>query len=206
VRLSDDFADLTRQMVLNRLVPIGVLFRTALLDQIGPFNPKMLMGEDWEFSIRALLVGDVGVVNRPLAYHHVRTKTSDSVYQNSINLDGGYIHKRYTMLARNSLIRNTVAANPDLLGVLQPLVHAIYDNIDLASRRMSHEHKTQSDQFHAVARMLTDQHVESAQRSHRQLQAQSERIANLEREVRGLRHLLEKVANHGEHSAADVTR
>jgi len=193
VRLSDDFADLTRQLVLNRLVPIGVVFRTSLLNQIGRFNPDMLLGEDWEFSIRALLVGDVGVVPRPLAYHHVRAANTTGVYQNSINTDNGLCYKRYSMMARNSLIRRAVAAQPELLGLLQPLMHAIYDNIDAASRRMTHEHRAQSDQLHAVARMLTDQHADLAQRAHRQTQDQAEQIAQLEREIRALRQILQSV-------------
>jgi hypothetical protein len=184
------------------LVPIGVVFRTALLDQIGRFNPDMLLGEDWEFSIRALLIGDVGVVHRPLAYHHVRSANTQGDYQNSINADNGFLHKRYSVLARNSLLRRAVAANPELLGFVQPLMHAIYDNVDSASRRMSHEHKAQSDQLAAVARMLTEQHADLAQRAQRQTQAQAEQITQLEREIRALRQVLQGVLSHMPQGAA----
>jgi glycosyltransferase involved in cell wall biosynthesis len=192
VRLSDDFADLTRQMVLNRLVPIGILFRRSLLDQIGNFNPDMAVGEDWEFSVRALLVGDVGVVRRPLAFHHVRPDGTEGAYRNSINVDSGHVHKRHTMLARNNLIRRAIAAQPDLLGLLQPLMHSVHDNVDEASRRTTHEHKTQSDQLHAVARMITQQHADLAQRMIQQSEAQSQRILTLERELNNLRYFLER--------------
>jgi hypothetical protein len=191
VRLSDDFADLTRQWVLNRLVPIGILFRRSLLAQIGPFNPDMRMGEDWEFSVRALLVGDVGVVRRPLAYHHVRTGDTADEYRNSINTESGHVHKRHTMLVRNNLIRRAIAAQPELLGVLLPLMHSVFDNVDEASRRATHEHKTQSDQLHAVARMMTQQHADLAERMVRLAAAQDARITQLEHRLAGLQGLLE---------------
>jgi glycosyltransferase involved in cell wall biosynthesis len=193
VRLSDDFADITKQMVLNRLVPIGVLFRMSLLYQIGLFNPDMLMAEDWEFSVRALLVGDFGVVPRPLAYHHVRPESSDSAYNNSIVTDGGLPHKRYTMLARNNMIRRAIAARPELLGLLQPLTHAIYDNVDYACRRIAHEHKSQSEQIYGFARLMTEQHADFATRLAVQIQSQEARMAAIERELAALRGTIMQV-------------
>jgi hypothetical protein len=96
------------------------------------------------------------------------------------------------MLARNNLIRRAIAAQPDLLGLLQPLMHSVHDNVDEASRRTTHEHKTQSDQLHAVARMITQQHADLAQRMIQQSEAQSQRILTLERELNNLRYFLER--------------
>jgi len=79
---------------------------------------------DWEFNLRALLLGDFGFIPEPLAYYHQRRDPEDPVYGNSV-VAATAEHQRYDVLLRNNIIRLALRDNPPLLGVLQPMLHAL---------------------------------------------------------------------------------
>lgn len=115
-------ADLAALLMENRFPPIALLLRTRLLDEIGGFNPALPVLGDWEFNIRAALAGDILALDAPLAYYHHRHAPGQAAYGNTVTT-GQARHEFWNARLRNSLLREGVKTRPDLLGLLQPLLH-----------------------------------------------------------------------------------
>jgi len=117
---NNSLIDMAEILKENKFPPICFLFRRAIIDYIGPFNGALPVLGDWEFNIRALLLGDIDFIDRPLAYYHHRQAAS-GVYGNSV-VDGHAKHVRYNCLLRNSLLRLALEQNPANIGLMQLIV------------------------------------------------------------------------------------
>ena len=125
--------DFRSMLVDNMSPPICLVFRRSVVDSIGGFNGFLPVLGDWEFNVRLLLLGDIGFVDRPLANYHHRVAGHNSIYSNTV-VDGNSSHKRQNILLRNSMLRSALAERPEMLGLLQPILHALAD----LERRMEH--------------------------------------------------------------------
>lgn len=76
-------ADMARS---NLFPPIAFTYRRSLYDKLGGYDETMAILGDWDFNLRILLCGDVGVIPRALANYHVRSgePLQDGAYANSI--------------------------------------------------------------------------------------------------------------------------
>jgi len=125
--------ELRRVLAGNSFPPISLMMRRAAVMQVGAFNADMPVLGDWEFNLRALAFGDLGVIEEPLAFYHQRRGLTDPVYGNSV-IAGTHEHQRYDTMLRNSVIRLALRDNPALIGVLQPLLHAACEEADALRR------------------------------------------------------------------------
>lgn len=116
--------DMRNLLVRNSMPPITVLFRRSLLKDVAGFNPSLPVLGDWEFSLRALTLGDIAVIDEPLAYYHHRQPAAGAQYGNSVS-HGVDRHQKFDVLLRNSAIRHALRADPSLVGILQPILHAV---------------------------------------------------------------------------------
>jgi glycosyltransferase involved in cell wall biosynthesis len=116
--------DFRRLLVINAFPPISFVFRRSIIDRIGSFNDDLPVLGDWEFNLRAMMLGDIGRIERSLACYHYRRQTDDAAFGNTVT-SGDESHKRYNVLLRNSIVRLTLQANPELIGLLQPVLHAV---------------------------------------------------------------------------------
>ena len=116
--------ELRRVLAANSFPPISLLVRHEAVLRVGAFNADMPVLGDWEFNLRALLLGDFGFIPEPLAYYHQRRDPEDPVYGNSV-VAATAEHQRYDVLLRNNIIRLALRDNPPLIGVLQPMLHAL---------------------------------------------------------------------------------
>jgi glycosyltransferase involved in cell wall biosynthesis len=121
--------ELRRVLAGNSFPPISLLLRRAAVLRVGAFNSDMPVLGDWEFNLRALALGDFGLVQESLAYYHHRRDPVDLVYGNSVTA-GTADHQRYDVLLRNSVIRLALRDNPALIGVLQPVLHALREQTE----------------------------------------------------------------------------
>jgi glycosyltransferase involved in cell wall biosynthesis len=126
--------DFRRLLVENAFPPICFVFRRSIIDRIGSFNADLPVLGDWEFNLRAMMLGDLGRIERLLAYCHHRLQTDDDALGNT-GISGHEKHERYTVLLRNSIVRLALQANPELIGVLQPVLHALAE----LDRRLEHQ-------------------------------------------------------------------
>lgn len=108
---------------LNRFPPISFLFRRSVLKDIGHFDESLPVLGDWDFHLRFLIVHDIGLIPRPLAYYHHREGTN-GVYGNSV-YDGVSKHIRYDAILRNRMLRSDLKAGRFGLGSLVNLARAL---------------------------------------------------------------------------------
>lgn len=116
-----DFMD---QFCTNTFPPICLLIRKEVVDKIGLYNAKLPVLGDWDYNLRILLVGDIGTINKPLAYYHHRIQAGTSIYGNSVT-SGYNVHHDYQVLYRNSMLRMLLEKEPGYAGLLHVLLNRI---------------------------------------------------------------------------------
>jgi len=121
--------ELRRVLAGNSFPPISLLLKREAVLRVGAFNTDMPVLGDWEFNLRALALGDFGFIDDTLAFYHQRRDPTDLVYGNSV-IAGTADHQRYDVLLRNNVIRLALRDNPALIGLLQPIMHALQEQTD----------------------------------------------------------------------------
>jgi hypothetical protein len=109
-------ADMARS---NLFPPISFLYRRDLFDKIGGYDEAMKVLGDWNFNLHALLLGDIGVIDEPLARYHVRPhlESRQDSYSNTV-VSGLTDHHEHEALFRNRHIRNDIALGKVGLGTM----------------------------------------------------------------------------------------
>jgi glycosyltransferase involved in cell wall biosynthesis len=99
------FSDLLQ---VNRAVPIGVLYRRALHEELGGYREDLHAAEDWEFYLRVTLAHRVGFIDgTPLAYWMQRRDVEGEAGNSMFALAGE--HERYDRMVRDEALRVYVA-------------------------------------------------------------------------------------------------
>ncbi|QNQ55932.1 glycosyltransferase [Serratia liquefaciens] len=129
--------DIYRLLGENTFAPISFVFRSELFSQVGLFNRDLPVLGDWDFNIRALLVADIAVLPKKLAYYHHRVQTENSSYGNSVT-QGLNKHQRFNILYRNALLRKSLEDAPWQAGIL---LNDAKNNHDLNKRITDLEHQ-----------------------------------------------------------------
>ncbi len=94
----------------NRIVPIALVVRRSVYDEIGLYDPALLAVGDWEFNLRLVRHGRVLFVGEtPLAFWHQRPH---SVGSSSNSLFAGNLdHLQFDRLVRDRAIAEYVDRN-----------------------------------------------------------------------------------------------
>jgi hypothetical protein len=105
--------------IQNQFPPISFLFRRSLYEQLGGFDESLPVLGDWDFHLRALLVGDIGVIPEKLANYHLREQPAGglSQYGNTIT-SGDEMHLLHDSLYRNQKLREDIEAGRPGIGFL----------------------------------------------------------------------------------------
>jgi glycosyltransferase involved in cell wall biosynthesis len=119
-----DIIDLART---NSFPPISLVIRMSAVELIGGFNDALPVLGDWEYNLRVFSVGDIGTIDEPLAYYHLRVN-QDGTYGNTVT-SGAKMHHDYNVLLRNSLVRLAILQDPSRLGILNLALTAL-DNLE----------------------------------------------------------------------------
>lgn len=94
----------------NRVVPIALLVRRRVYDEIGLYDPALLAVGDWEFNLRLVRHGSVIFVgDEPLAFWHQRPHSVGSA-SNSV-FAGNLDHMQFDRLVRDRAIAEYVERN-----------------------------------------------------------------------------------------------
>lgn len=84
--------------------PPTVLFRAALIDQIGGFDPEARLCTDWDWLVRAARVTDFAYIDRPLLnYRRSNTQISSERYSKNASVDVVMVAER--IVARDPELR-----------------------------------------------------------------------------------------------------
>ncbi len=94
----------------NRVVPISLLVRRRVYDEIGWYEPALKVVGDWEFNLRLVRHGRVLFVgDEPLAFWHQRPHAtgaaSNSVFGESL------AHMQFDRLVRDDALREYIERN-----------------------------------------------------------------------------------------------
>ncbi|MBG6190417.1 glycosyltransferase involved in cell wall biosynthesis [Arthrobacter sp. CAN_A212] len=92
----------------NRCVPISVLYRRAIHDQIGYYNESLSVVGDWEFQLRLLQQHTLGFIDEvPLAYWNQRREAIGDLGNSVIVEDSE--HKRLDQSVREHHLKEHVS-------------------------------------------------------------------------------------------------
>ena len=119
-----DYATMLGQ---NQFPPISQLIRRAVVDAVGPFNVALPVLGDWDYNLRILRVGDIGVLPRRLSYYHHRAADGLASYGNSVIAAAGRHHDVRTAY-RNSMMRRLAEVSPEGLGLVHVLLEELGQN------------------------------------------------------------------------------
>lgn len=96
----------------NRVVPIGLLYRRRLHDEVGYYDESLPVVGDWEFNVRVASRHAIDLIDEPLAYWCQRPEANGAA-ANSI-FDGHALHARYDAKVRAEAIREALAQGDHL--------------------------------------------------------------------------------------------
>ncbi|WP_164478165.1 glycosyltransferase family A protein [Microbacterium sp. ABRD28] len=104
-----DVVTLLDLLLINRVVPIGLLVRSEAVRRIGGYDESLPVVGDWEFNLRLARAGRIDFLPAtPLAFWHQRAQ-ADGALANSMG--GGYgAHARYDRLVRDRQLRTDLEA------------------------------------------------------------------------------------------------
>lgn len=94
----------------NLFAPIAFLFRRSVYDSVGGYPEDLPVLGDWHFNLRVLAKGDIGVLDKPLAFYHHRDVGASITYGNSV-IAGRSKHLEYDARVRNAMFRSMAQGN-----------------------------------------------------------------------------------------------
>ncbi len=133
---------LARVLRSNCMTPISFLYRRSCLEAIGPYRADLPVLGDWEFNVRFLRRFDVGLIDQPLAFYHVRPPSTGPM-ANSIHGVFGH-HREVEAMLRNGWLREALNQDSSLIGLLGNTAEAmpadvIVDMLWADVERQSHQ-------------------------------------------------------------------
>ena len=104
----------------NQFSPISFIYRRNTLQIIGTYDENLPVLEDWDFNIRFLRHYDIGVIPKYLANYHWRIGTQKGSLAQTVT-SGSILHKEFTAVIRNKLLREDLASGKFGVGSLMSL-------------------------------------------------------------------------------------
>jgi hypothetical protein len=114
---------ITELFYRNLFPPISLVYRREILDKIGLYDESLPVLGDWDFNLRLIMEGDIGVIPRPLAFYHSRPTAKSGSAANSIH-GSPNLHKQYEAVIRNRFIRNAGKSGALSVGFLMAITSA----------------------------------------------------------------------------------
>jgi glycosyltransferase involved in cell wall biosynthesis len=110
----------------NRFAPIAFLYRRDAFDAIGGYDTRMDLLEDWDFNLRMMLRGDIGVVPEALAYYHIRNQIAEGGHRmaNTVHARESEHWQSHAAL-QNRFLRHDLAQGRVGLGALMAIARLI---------------------------------------------------------------------------------
>jgi glycosyltransferase involved in cell wall biosynthesis len=119
----------------NRVVPIAMLYRRSVHDDIGAVREDLTVVEDWEFNLRLAAAHPIGFLDgEPLAFWHQR-RAADGTLANSV-IGTREDHQLMDLLVRDEALREH--AHRDGLGSLLYVTSYLQREIDLMHERVTY--------------------------------------------------------------------
>lgn len=104
----------------NQFSPISFIYRRKTLETIGMYDESLPVLEDWDFNLRFVQKYEIGVIPKFLANYHWRIGAQAGHLAQTVTSGSG-LHKEFTALVRNKLLRQDLASGKFGLGTLMAL-------------------------------------------------------------------------------------
>jgi glycosyltransferase involved in cell wall biosynthesis len=96
-------------LITNRVVPISLVIRRSVIEQVGGYDERLPVVGDWEMNMRLATQGDIIYVpGPPRAFWRQRPDSADSS-ANSV-FAGADLHERFDRLVRDRALRERARA------------------------------------------------------------------------------------------------
>lgn len=187
---------------INRAVPIGILHRRSLHDELGYYNESLPVVGDWEFNLRVAENYPVEFIDENLAHWSKRVNASGA---NANSMVAGFdAHKYYDSLVREEAIRKHLqdGASPALYLFAANLANEVQGAVDHGNGMtgetldLLRQVNEKLDRIEDTQHRLEEQQQETLRIAHEN----AERIASVERGVslkERFRALLRKFTKRG---------
>jgi glycosyltransferase involved in cell wall biosynthesis len=151
----------------NRVVPISLLYRLSLHEEIGPFREDLPVVGDWEFNLRLAQSGRPSgfLDGEPLAFWHHRER-AEGAEANSV-LDRADEHRDHDLEVRDAALRDYVRQHGagGLLYVtkyFQREIDLLHDHVERVQARLVELQTRLDDEQPRLQESLTAQRDTSA--------------------------------------------
>lgn len=104
----------------NQFSPISFMYRRDVLTTIGMYDETLPVLEDWDFNLRFVQHYDIGAIPKFLANYHWRVGTQTGSLTQTVT-SGTSLHKEFTAIVRNKLLRQEIVSGKLGLGTLMTL-------------------------------------------------------------------------------------
>jgi GT2 family glycosyltransferase len=105
----------------NLFPPISLLYRREVFEAIGGYDESMAVLGDWDFNIKVLVRGDIGVLPEALANYHVRIGTAASPADRNSITPGATKQQVADAAYRNRMLRRDIADGRAGIGLMLAL-------------------------------------------------------------------------------------
>ncbi|NCC02967.1 MAG: glycosyltransferase [Proteobacteria bacterium] len=107
----------------NQFAPIAFLFPRTVYEQVEGFDENLPVLGDWDFALKVLQLGDIGVFPERLANYHLRPpelQQAKDEYANTVthHID---VHARYDAYIRNKWMRDDISKGRFGIGMMMGL-------------------------------------------------------------------------------------
>lgn len=135
--------------VENQFQTNAFVIRREVVNSVGGYDESMPVLGDWDFNLKVILLGEIGIIPELLANYHVREKSAEVAYGNTIT-SGVLKHHEIDAYYRNKKIRQDLKDNK--MGVGHLLFYG--KNIQGLSKDLDRLELV-SDIFHLLYRFLS---------------------------------------------------
>ncbi len=115
----------------NQISNNALVFRRSAYDEVGGFDETLPVLGDWDFLLKLLKVGDIGVLPEPLANYHQRDATSGAADANSF-AGSTNRHDHFDARIQNKHMRAALAGD----GVAMALAMGMGREVDVLQREL----------------------------------------------------------------------
>lgn len=119
-------------MPLNRFVPISLLYRRSAHDLVGEYDKSLPVVGDWQFHLRLLEAGRLGMHDRPLAQWRLRPAAVSAAGNSMFRKEDQ--HARYDTVVRERYFREWTDRNG--LGLPLFIAKSTQESTDQIERRL----------------------------------------------------------------------
>lgn len=123
----------------RNFIPVNsCLIRTDIFNTLKGFDPNLPVMEDWDFFLRALLIGDIGKIDKEVCEYFVRPKITNYADSLANSVEAGHgIHQEWEIKLRNKHLREDINNNRVGLGLLMNPPHRIpMERINLITNKL----------------------------------------------------------------------